>query len=128
MNTADIAWVMVGGGLGAIARWLVGLAFGKRYHGSFPLSTFVINISGAFLFGFLSVLFVIDWQDRYGTFLKAAILTGFMGGYTTFSSMQLDSVTLFNRKQYLLSLVYLLVSIGAGLLATIIGGGIARIF
>ena len=60
MNPLDVMWVGLGGGLGSVLRWGVGRIVGERYHGDFPLSTFLINISGAFVIGYLSVLFGID--------------------------------------------------------------------
>ncbi|WP_366520808.1 hypothetical protein [Sphingomonas sp.] len=48
--------------------------------GGIPWSTVVINITGAFVIGYLSILFSVEWHDRYGSFLKSAILTGVRGG------------------------------------------------
>ena len=94
MNPFDVIWVGLGGGLGSVLRWWVGRVVGERYQGDFPLGTFLINVSGAFVIGYLSALFAIDWRDRYGTALKAGVLTGIRGGYTTFSTMQLDAAKL----------------------------------
>ena len=57
MNPLDVMWVGLGGGLGSVLRWGAGRIVGERYHGDLPLGTFVINISGAFVIGYLSVLF-----------------------------------------------------------------------
>ena len=93
-----IALIFAGGGGGSVIRWLVGIGVGERRKGStFPVGTLLINVSGAFLMGFLSTLFIVDWKDRYGSHLTAAVLTGVLGGYTTFSSFQLDTAHL--RKQ-----------------------------
>ena len=73
-------------------------AVGNRYHRDFPLGTFLISVSGAFVIGYLSVLFKVDWHDRYGTALNSGILTGVLGGYTTFSSTQLDAAKLTGKK------------------------------
>jgi fluoride ion exporter CrcB/FEX len=54
MSPLDVMWVGPGGGLGSVLRWWVGRVVGERYHGDFPLGTFLINISGAFLIGYLS--------------------------------------------------------------------------
>ncbi|AWC95581.1 TPA: fluoride efflux transporter CrcB [Morganella morganii subsp. morganii] len=121
MTAIDIFWVGIGGGSGSLLRWWVGKLTGERYHGHFPLGTFIINVSGAFVIGFLSTLFVIDWHDRFGSFLHAAILTGILGGYTTFSSMQLDAAKLVNSKQRMLAFGYLLISVVAGLAAAALG-------
>lgn len=64
---------------------------------------------------------MIDWHDRFGSFLHAAVLTGILGGYTTFSSMQLDAAKLVNSKQRMLAFGYLLISVVAGLAAAALG-------
>ncbi|EPL9569307.1 fluoride efflux transporter CrcB [Providencia rettgeri] len=126
MVAIDILLVGSGGGIGSLLRWWIGRLVGERYHGKFPLSTFIINISGAFVIGFLSRYFAIDWDDRYGTFLQSAILTGLLGGYTTFSSMQLDALKLTQTKQKLLALFYLLLSVLFGVTAAFIGAWLAN--
>jgi fluoride ion exporter CrcB/FEX len=56
-DPVTLALVFVGGAGGSAIRWLVGVGVGERYKGTFPLGTFLINVSGAFLMGFLSTLF-----------------------------------------------------------------------
>jgi CrcB protein len=102
-------------------RWLVGIGVDKLYKGStFPLGTFLINVSGAFLMGLLSTLFNVDWKDRYGSNLTALVLTGVLGGYTTFSSYQLETANLYNKGAQGLVL-YWIGSVAAGLIAAPLG-------
>jgi len=82
MTALDVLWVGLGGGLGSLLRWWVGRTVGERWRGDFPLGTLLINISGAFPMGYLSVLFAVDWHTRHGTALTALCLTGIIGGYT----------------------------------------------
>jgi fluoride exporter len=128
MNPTDIVLVGLGGGLGSILRWWIGLLVGARYQGNFPLGTFLINVTGTFLIGYLSVLFGVDWHDRYGhgMVLNAFVLTGVLGGYTTFSSMQLDAAKLAGKRRGVLAASYLLLSVLAGLLAGELGAALAR--
>jgi CrcB protein len=128
MKPMDIVWVGFGGGLGSVLRWWIGLMVGERYHGNFPLGTFLINVSGTFLIGYLSVLFGVDWHNRYGhgMVLNAFVLTGVLGGYTTFSSMQLDAAKLSAKERGGLAASYLLLSVAAGLLAGGLGAALAR--
>ncbi len=126
MTALDFLWVFLGGGAGSTLRWGVGRAVGERYHGGFPLGTFLINVSGAFVIGYLSILFEVDWRDRFGTPLTAGILTGVLGGYTTFSSMQLDAASLADKSRRGLALFYLLFSVGCGLAAAALGAFLAR--
>jgi len=94
----------------------------------FPLGTLLINISGAFPMGYLSVLFaVVDWHTRHGTALTALCLTGMIGGYTTFSSMQMDAVKLAGARGHVRAVSYLGLSVGAGLLAAALGGTLALV-
>ena len=126
MTSQDIIWVAVGGGSGSLLRWWVGRLVSERYHGHFPLGTFLINISGAFFIGYLSVLFNVDWRHRHGAVLNAAVLTGVLGGYTTFSAMQLDAVRLGGIRGHASAASYLLLSVLLGQLAAAVGGVLAR--
>jgi CrcB protein len=126
MKPLDVMWVGLGGGLGSVLRWWIGRVVGERYHGDFPLGTFLINISGSFVIGYLSALFGVDWRDRYGTALNAGVLTGVLGRYTTFSSMQLDAAKLAGKRRGVLAASYLLLSVGVGLLAALLGLALAR--
>jgi fluoride exporter len=123
----DVIWVGLGGGIGSVLRWWTGAMVGERYHGNFPLGTFLINISGSFVIGYLSVLFNVDWHNRFGLgmVLNALVITGILGGYTTFSSMQLDAARLAGKQHAHLAAFYLLLSIAAGLLAALAGATLA---
>ena len=59
-------WVGLGGGLGSVLRWWIGRLLGEAYKGHFPLGTFLINVSGSLVIGYLSVLFNVDWHNRHG--------------------------------------------------------------
>jgi fluoride exporter len=124
----DVVLVGLGGGLGSLLRWWIGGVVGERYKGNFPLGIFFINISGSLLIGYLSVLFNVDWHNRYGhgMVLNAFVITGVLGGYTTFSSMQLDAAKLAEKRQGLLAALYLLLSVAVGLLAALLGAALAR--
>ena len=75
-DPVTVALVFAGGAGGSVIRWLVGIGVGERYKGiTFPLGTLLINVSGAFLMGFLSTLFGVDWKDRYGSNLTALVLS-----------------------------------------------------
>ena len=126
MQPIDILWVGLGGGVGSVLRWWIGRLVGERYHGGFPLGTFLINVSGAFVIGYLSVLFSVDFRDRHGSALNAGVLTGVLGGYTTFSSMQLDAAKVagHSRQQ---AVFYLFISLVCGVLAAAAGAMLARL-
>jgi fluoride exporter len=128
MTLLDVLWVGLGGGLGSLLRWWVGHLVAERYRylGDFPLGTFLINVSGAFAIGYLSTLFKVEWHDRHGAALNAGVLTGVLGGYTTFSSMELDAKTLTGKRGSVPAGSYLLLSVVVGLLAAALGVLLAR--
>jgi CrcB protein len=127
MNPVDVLWVGLGGGLGSALRWWIGRLVGEGYKGRFPLGTFLINISGSLVIGYLSVLFNVNWHNRYGhgMVLNAFVITGVLGGYTTFSSMQLDAARLAAKQAPRLAAFYLLLSVATGLLAALVGSALA---
>ena len=126
MTLLDVMWVGLGAGLGSLLLWLTGRVVGEHYHGDFPVSTFLINVSGAFAIGYLCVLFKVDWRDRYGAALNAGVPTGVFGGYKTFSSMQLDAVKRAGKRGGVPAASYLLLSVLVGQLAAALGGTLAR--
>jgi CrcB protein len=126
MTPSDVMLVGLGGGLGSLMRWGIGRVVGERYHGDFPLGTFLINVSGTFVIGYLSVLFAVDWGDRYGAALNALVLTGVLGGYTTFSSMQLDAAKVAGKRHPILAASYLVLSAAVRLLAAELGVALAH--
>ena len=127
LSPADVMLVGLGGGLGSVLRWWIGRLVGEGYKGHFPLGTFLINISGSLAIGYLSVLFNVDWDNRHGhgMVLNALVITGVLGGYTTFSSMQLDAARLAASQHARLAAFYLLLSVAAGLLAALAGAALA---
>ncbi|MFA5663369.1 fluoride efflux transporter CrcB [Castellaniella sp.] len=126
MESIDIIWVGLGGGFGSLLRWYVGKLAGEHFQGSFPLGTFLINISGAFVIGFLSVYFSVHWQDRYGSMLNAGVLTGILGGYTTFSTLMLDVLKLHDSRKRVLAWFYLVLSVLVGLVCAWLGASLAQ--
>lgn len=122
----DAMWVGIGGGIGAVLRYRVGLFINIKYTGIFPLATFFINVSGGFVIAFLSVMLNIEWHFRYGTIANELLLTGILGGYTTFSTMQLDAVVLMETGKKALCAFYLLISVVSGFIAAGLGVLLAK--
>jgi CrcB protein len=114
--------VALGGGVGSAARYLLARAI-ARYIPSiavhFPLSTFIVNISGCFLAGFLAGLFPIAAGDHSPA--RLLLLTGFLGGYTTFSAFSIETLSLFQQGHLLVPLLYAASSLLLGLLAAYLG-------
>ena len=85
--------IFIGAGLGGVLRYWVSTSVHLLLGRAFPYGTFAVNVSGCFLMGFLFVL-TVDWLDGAGTELRALLLIGLMGGYTTFSSFSMETITL----------------------------------
>ncbi len=111
--------MLVGGGMGALVRYLIALTVGSRYTGKFPLGTFLINVTGSFLIGLLMTFFArhVSVHPNWRLFL----VTGFLGGYTTFSSFEYETYIAAQSGAPFLGLIYVLSSVIAGYLATYSG-------
>jgi CrcB protein len=120
-----VAVIAVGGALGAPARYEVSQLIHVASD-SFPWATFVTNVSGAFVLG----LFLAFTLERLAPtrYLRPFFAIGFLGAFTTFSTMAVETVTLVKDGYVVLGVWYLIVSIGAGLVATYLGIAIARRF
>lgn len=112
--------VGLGGGLGAMSRYGVGLMVGRLGDGVFPVATATVNILGSLLMG-LFVGFLArtlpDWQASGRLF----VAVGFLGGFTTFSSFSLDMVTLLERGHVSTAILYGAVSLSLPFLALVAG-------
>ncbi len=109
----------LGGFCGAVARYYLGSLIMDRWKGSFPLSTYIINISGAFLLCFLAGL--LQQGAVLSPVLNSTITTGILGAYTTFSTFACESVKLVEDSKWLTALGYTFGTIFCGFLAGWIG-------
>jgi CrcB protein len=116
--------VGAGGFLGAITRYAVGLWIGQRWGRSFPMGTFVINVSGSFIIGLVMTLFterlMVNPQWRL------LIAVGFLGAYTTFSTFELETGNLLRDSEWMLAAMNVVLSVLAGFVALKIGEIIAK--
>lgn len=110
--------VFVGGGLGALCRYGCQLLGARFEHGYFPWATFGVNLLGSFLLG---LLFGLGTAIHLRTEWRLLLATGFLGGYTTFSSWQLESWMLLTSGRWGLATWNLLGSTVAGLVCLIAG-------
>jgi len=112
----NLLWVILGGGLGAALRWFI--ASGISSDG-FPYGTFTVNLVGCLLIGGASY-FLLN-QPKMSLFL----ITGFLGGFTTFSSFGLDAVKLLQAENYKTLISYVLLSNVLGIMLVILGHKLA---
>ena len=82
--------VLVGGGVGALARYVLGTEIAARVGGRFPLGTLVINVTGSFLIGLLMTLFTERFQPHPNW--RLLLVVGVLGGYTTFSTFEYETL------------------------------------
>jgi len=116
--------VALGGAIGAALRFLTGVGILRFVGSSFPVAILGINVLGSLLMG----MFVVFAAHRGLTQLNPFVLTGLLGGFTTFSAFSLEAVSLFERGVFGLAVLYVslsvVLSIGGLVLGLIIARGI----
>ena len=98
----SIIWVAVAGGLGAVARFVVDGLVRTKVSASFPVGTVLINVSGSFLLGLVTGLVL---GRAAPDALRLIVGTGFLGGYTTFSTASFETVRLVEQHRVGLALL-----------------------
>ena len=111
--------VGLGGAVGSMLRYAVQKFFQAQTATAFPTGTLLVNIAGCFLIGILWSLVSrsLTWNEE----MKLLLMTGFCGGFTTFSAFTLEGIGLLKENRTVLSVIYLSASVLGGLLATFIG-------
>src|SRR6266852_4588856 len=115
--------VMLGGATGSLLRYLVGAAIMNRVGGRFPLGTVVINISGSFLIGLLMTLLTERLNPHPNW--RFLLVVGFLGGYTTFSSFEWETLGLVRDGSRWLGLLNTAGSVVLGYIAVWLGAAMA---
>ena len=121
----DLVLVGLGGFLGAIARRAVDLSVSARADSVFPFGTLVINVSGSFLLGLLFA-WAMD-RDVLPADIRGPLMIGFLGAYTTFSTLMLESWRLVEDGSWQLAAVNLAGSVALGLIAVVAGLAVGRL-
>ena len=111
--------VLLGGGLGSISRYLLSFYLTKNNVSNFPWATFIANSVGCLLIGLF--FGYIQKNNLQNETLKLLLITGFCGGFTTFSTFSLENIQFIQNQNYNLAIIYTLASIFVGFLAVIIG-------
>ncbi len=112
--------VGIGGIIGAILRYLTGKVFMRIIKKEHPIATFFVNIVGSFLIGYFSMK---HFSAKYKLFL----MTGLLGGFTTYSTFMLESVRYMKNGRLLKTFIYIFVLLLFGILACGLGFWLARL-
>ncbi|GAA4189157.1 fluoride efflux transporter CrcB [Gryllotalpicola kribbensis] len=114
--------VAVAGGVGAVARFVLDGVIRSRVASLVPAGTFVINVSGSLLLGFLTGLVLVGAEP---TDVRVVLGTGFLGGYTTFSTAMIETVRLLQQRRWgaaaVNGIAMLLLGLGAAVLGVFLG-------
>ena len=113
-----ILLVGLAGAVGAVSRYLLGRFVAERISSQFPLGTLLINVTGAFLIG---LLFSLAGHKVISTSQQVILATGFLGGYTTFSTMSWEGIQLVRGGSTTGGLLYLSGSLALGLVCATLG-------
>lgn len=121
-NTLMIA---LGAAVGANLRYLVSQWAARQWGTTFPGGTLLINLLGSLLIGVLASLFAERLPVREP--VRLLLITGLLGGFTTFSTFSLDIVQLLSSQEWRNALLYVIGSVGGGLLAALLGVWLVRL-
>ena len=120
-----IVLVFAGGGLGAVARFVLTTMIGGRFATVFPFGTLFVNLVGSFLMGFVMML-ALHEHFVLPESVRLLFVVGFLGGFTTFSSFSMETMLLFAGTDIFYALSNIAANMGAGLFAVWLGMCLAR--
>ena len=125
----SVVLVFLGGGLGAVCRYFVTTQVGARFGTVFPFGTLTVNTVGSFLMGLImGVLLLLAEQAHFVAGPWKLLLTvGFLGGFTTFSSFSMETLTLLRGGSYLYAAFNVLANLACGFVAVVGGFALGRI-
>ncbi len=99
-------WVALGGAIGAVLRFLVAGYVQKKVGIAFPMGTLTVNVLGSFIIGFF-IHYALEYL-ALPPYVRALVVVGFLGAFTTFSSFSYETVSLLLEGEWLKALIYVL--------------------
>ncbi len=121
----NIISIFLGGGIGAVTRYLISVNMAKQIQVNLPFATFLVNIIGCFVIGFLYFLFI--EKSDISPALKLSLTVGFCGGLTTFSTFSLELFEMVGNHQFFHAFSYIILSVIICLIMTAIGAYFAKL-
>jgi len=116
-------WVFLGGGLGSTTRYAIGLWAATTFGIGFPYGTMIVNLTGCFALGVVVQLAIAGaWHGD----VRAAIAAGFLGGYTTYSSFNQETIAMFTSGETAAAAANITITLLGGLAAGALGAAAAR--
>jgi len=115
----QLLYILIGGGLGSVCRYLVSEYAPHYYKGEFPVGTFTANIIGCLVIGIFAATI------HANSTLNAFLITGFCGGFTTFSSFSKETFLFLSEKKIKIAIIYVLSSTILGIIAVFLGFTVA---
>lgn len=127
LNSAliNIIAIAVGAAIGANLRYSLSLWAAQRWGASFPYGTLIINVIGSFAIGL--VLALATTRLNLSEPVRLLIVTGLLGGFTTFSSLSFEAYSLIMSGSWRAAGIYLASSFGLGMVGVFLGAGVARL-
>ena len=119
-----IVWVAIGGACGAVARYLINISPLAGLAGKFPLPTFLINVIGCFLIGFCLIVLADKWDVTEN--VRLAVIVGFLGAFTTFSTFEAEIYGLMSAKDFAIAFTYMALSLLVGFAGVLAGVALGR--
>ena len=108
-----LLYIALGGALGAVLRYLLGLAT-LQYGEAFPWGTLIVNVTGSIILGIVSALMLHSWTPTME--FRSFLVVGLLGGFTTFSAFSFEAALFFERERFDMAFLYIggtvLLSIG----------------
>jgi CrcB protein len=124
MSPVMLVYIALGGAIGAVSRFLLTSLSGHWFGHGFPFGTIIVNVLGAFALGALVEVMALAWSPSQE--VRAFLVVGLLGSFTTFSAFSLDAVTMIDRGQIVMPSVYIGCSVVVSILAFYSGLTILR--
>ncbi len=120
----NVLWVALGGAIGSVARHGVNVWWARLFGSNFPANTLLVNVVGCFVMGLLAALFALKADVSQNT--KLFLMTGILGGFTTFSAFALDVAALTESRPAMVAVSYVLASVVLSIIGVFAGLALGR--